>query len=106
MNNYARVADSIIGWGTSVGQWSRIENKSVVGEDVHVKVLHSGHIFMPLRLLDVPATPKLSRTRNPWKQGHSLMFLGVQDEVFMNGTIVLPHKDIKESNLDPGTIIM
>ena len=39
MNNYARVADSIIGWGTSVGQWSRIENKSVVGEDVHVKVL-------------------------------------------------------------------
>jgi hypothetical protein len=30
----------------------------------------------------------------------------LQEEVFMNGTIVLPHKEIKESNLDPGTIIM
>jgi len=31
---------------------------------------------------------------------------GLQEEVFMNGTIVLPHKEIKESNLDQGTIIM
>ena len=31
---------------------------------------------------------------------------GVQDEVLMNGAIVLPHKEIKESVLDPGTIIM
>jgi len=29
-----------------------------------------------------------------------------QDEVFLNGTIVLPHKEIKETVLDPGTIIM
>jgi hypothetical protein len=29
-----------------------------------------------------------------------------QDEIFLNGTIVLPHKEIKESQLDPGTIIM
>jgi len=65
VKNYARIADSIIGWGSSIGRWGRIENKSVVGEDVHVR-----------------------------------------EEVFMNGTIVLPHKEIKESNLDPGTIIM
>jgi carbonic anhydrase/acetyltransferase-like protein (isoleucine patch superfamily) len=32
------VADSIIGWGSSVGRWARIDNKSVIGEDVHVKV--------------------------------------------------------------------
>lgn len=38
MKNYARVADSIIGWGSSIGRWGRIENKSVVGEDVHIKV--------------------------------------------------------------------
>lgn len=29
-----------------------------------------------------------------------------QDEVFLNGAIVLPHKDLKESILEPGTIIM
>ena len=38
VKNYARVADSIIGWGSSIGRWGRIENKSVVGEDVHIKV--------------------------------------------------------------------
>lgn len=30
----------------------------------------------------------------------------VQDEIFLNGTIVLPHKELKESVLDQGTIIM
>jgi mannose-1-phosphate guanylyltransferase len=29
-----------------------------------------------------------------------------QDEIFLNGTIVLPHKELKETVLDPGTIIM
>ncbi len=45
MKNYARVADSIIGWGGSVGKWARIENKSVIGEDVHVKVQPTFHLF-------------------------------------------------------------
>lgn len=30
----------------------------------------------------------------------------IKDEVYLNGAIVLPHKDIKESILEPGTIIM
>ncbi len=37
VKNYARVADSIIGWGSSIGRWARIDNKSVIGEDVHIK---------------------------------------------------------------------
>lgn len=65
VKNYARVADSIVGWGSSVGQWARIDNKAVIGEDV---------------------------------------FMG--DEIYLNGAIVLPHKDLKESVLEPGTIIM
>ncbi|KAL4428697.1 hypothetical protein ABPG77_009803 [Micractinium sp. CCAP 211/92] len=65
IKNYARVADSIIGWSSKVGSWARIENKAVIGEDVFIK-----------------------------------------DEVYLNGAIVLPHKDIKESILEPGTIIM
>eukprot|EP00889_Picochlorum_renovo_P005610 jgi/Picre1/32640/NNA_007986.t1 len=57
--------DSILGWGTQVGRWARIENKAVIGEDVFIK-----------------------------------------DEVALNGAIVLPHKDIKESVTEPGKIIM
>lgn len=65
VKNYARVNDSIVGWGCSVGQWARVDNKAVLGEDV---------------------------------------FIG--DEIYMNGAIVLPHKDIKENVLEAGTIIM
>eukprot|EP00887_Chlorella_sp_A99_P006816 scaffold2.g6816.t1 len=65
VKNYARVSDSIVGWGSSIGSWARVDNKAVIGEDVFVA-----------------------------------------DEVYMNGAIVLPHKDIKESVLEPGTIIM
>jgi mannose-1-phosphate guanylyltransferase len=65
VKDYARVADSIVGWGCSVGRWARIDNKAVIGEDV---------------------------------------FVG--DEIYLNGAVVLPHKDIKESVLEPGTIIM
>ncbi|GAB4814853.1 hypothetical protein N2152v2_001899 [Parachlorella kessleri] len=65
VKNYARVADAIVGWASTIGQWARVENKAVIGEDV---------------------------------------FVG--DEIYMNGAIVLPHKDIKESILEPGTIIM
>ena len=65
VKNYSRVADSIVGWGSSVGQWARIDNKAVIGEDV---------------------------------------FVG--DEIYLNGAVVLPHKDIKESVLESGTIIM
>lgn len=65
VRSYARLSDSIIGWGSSLGRWARVDNKSVIGEDVHVK-----------------------------------------DEVFLNGTIILPHKEIKETILEPGTIIM
>lgn len=38
VRSYARLSDSIIGWGSSLGRWARVDNKSVIGEDVHVKV--------------------------------------------------------------------
>ena len=41
----------------------------------------------------------------PWDADLELLS-GLQEEIFMNGTIVLPHKEIKESQHDPGTIIM
>ena len=30
----------------------------------------------------------------------------VKDEVVLNGTVVLPHKELKESQMEPGTIVM
>jgi mannose-1-phosphate guanylyltransferase len=65
IKNYARVADSIVGWGSRLGTWSRLENHSVIGEDVFVR-----------------------------------------DEVLLNGAIVLPHKELKETTYDAGRIIM
>lgn len=65
VKNFARIADCIVGWGSSVGQWARLENKAVIGEDVFIA-----------------------------------------DEIYLNGAIVLPHKDLKESILEAGTIIM
>jgi mannose-1-phosphate guanylyltransferase len=38
VKDYARVADSIVGWASTLGSWSRLENKCVIGEDVHVRV--------------------------------------------------------------------
>eukprot|EP01104_Vermistella_antarctica_P003288 TRINITY_DN1345_c0_g1_i1.p1 TRINITY_DN1345_c0_g1~~TRINITY_DN1345_c0_g1_i1.p1 ORF type:complete len:362 (-),score=128.45 TRINITY_DN1345_c0_g1_i1:741-1826(-) len=55
---------TIVGWQSSVGRWVRMENVTVLGQDVHVK-----------------------------------------DEVYINGSRVLPHKTISSSVNEP-TIIM
>lgn len=54
IKKHACISSSIIGWNSSVGKSARVENMTVLGEDVH---------------------------------------LG--DEVYSNGSIVLPHKEIK-----------
>lgn len=38
IKNYAKCAGSIIGWQSKVGRWGRVENSSVLGEDVIIKV--------------------------------------------------------------------
>jgi len=58
------IKNSIIGWRSSVGRWSRIENVSVLGQDVHV-----------------------------------------DDELYVNGGKILPHKTIAESIRNP-TVVM
>lgn len=51
-------------WHSTIGQWARIENMTVLGEDVHI-----------------------------------------QDEVYTNGGVVLPHKEIKGSIFKPEIIM-
>ena len=58
------ISNSIIGWHSTVGQWARIENMTILGEDVHVC-----------------------------------------DEVYSNGGVVLPHKEIKSSILKPEIVM-
>jgi len=58
------VKSSIIGWQSTVGRWTRIENVSVLGQDVHV-----------------------------------------DDELYVNGGKILPHKTISESIYVPSIIM-
>ncbi|KAG0475324.1 hypothetical protein HPP92_015010 [Vanilla planifolia] len=64
IKNHACVSSSIIGWHSTVGQWARMENMTILGEDVH---------------------------------------LG--DELYSNGGVVLPHKEIKSSILKPEIVL-
>ncbi|GAB2283459.1 hypothetical protein Dimus_017970 [Dionaea muscipula] len=62
--NHVCISSSIIGWHSTVGQWARVENMIVLGEDVHVG-----------------------------------------DEIYSNGGVVLPHKEIKSSILKPEIVM-
>ncbi|KAG6531632.1 probable mannose-1-phosphate guanylyltransferase 3 [Zingiber officinale] len=64
IRKHACISGSIIGWHSTVGQWARIENMTILGEDVHVS-----------------------------------------DEVYSNGGVVLPHKEIKSSILKPEIVM-
>ncbi|KAH7444940.1 hypothetical protein KP509_02G098800 [Ceratopteris richardii] len=60
VKRHACILGSIIGWHSTVGQWARVENMTVFGEDVHLS-----------------------------------------DEMYSNGGVVLPHKQINTSILSP-----
>ncbi|WIA14582.1 hypothetical protein OEZ85_003097 [Tetradesmus obliquus] len=64
VKDHSKVDKSIIGWDSTIGAWSRLENHCVLGEDVQVK-----------------------------------------DELYLNGAVVLPHKEIKEAVPSPNIIL-
>lgn len=64
VKKHACISSSVIGWHSTVGKWARVENMTILGEDVHVG-----------------------------------------DEVYSNGAVVLPHKEIKSSILKPEIVI-
>jgi len=64
VKQHACVSSSIIGWHSTVGKWARVENMTILGEDVHVC-----------------------------------------DEIYSNGGVVLPHKEIKSSILKPEIVM-
>ena len=58
------VEGSILGWESKIGAWNRVENLTILGEDVATK-----------------------------------------PELQLNGAIVLPHKELKESVAQPKIIL-
>lgn len=58
------IADSLLGWGSVVGNWVRVENVTVLGEEVQL-----------------------------------------DDEIYVNGGLVLPHKRISSSVTEPKIIM-
>ncbi|XP_060202031.1 mannose-1-phosphate guanylyltransferase 1-like [Lycium barbarum] len=64
IKKHACISSSIVGWHSTVGRWARVENMTILGEDVHVG-----------------------------------------DEVYSNGAVVLPHKEIKSSILKPEIVM-
>jgi len=64
IGRHSCVTGSIIGWKSTVGQWARLENMCVFGEDVQCR-----------------------------------------DELYLNGAVVLPHKEVKASVAKPEIII-
>ncbi|KAJ8747135.1 hypothetical protein K2173_001692 [Erythroxylum novogranatense] len=64
IKKHACISGSIIGWHSTVGRWARVENMTILGEDVHIG-----------------------------------------DEVYTNGGVVLPHKEIKSSILKPQIVM-
>jgi len=49
VKDFAWVNESIIGWHSSVGRWTRLDGTTVLGEDVHVKdeVFTNGATVLP-----------------------------------------------------------
>ncbi|KAK4765270.1 hypothetical protein SAY86_026360 [Trapa natans] len=64
VKNHSCISGSIVGWHSTVGQWARVENMTILGEDVHVG-----------------------------------------DEVYSNGGVILPHKEIKTNILKPEIVM-
>lgn len=49
--------------------------------------------------------PILQHTLHPGRQPHTMMFDCLQDELYLNGAVVLPHKEIKEAVQQPNIIL-
>jgi mannose-1-phosphate guanylyltransferase len=62
---HSYIDGSIIGWKSKIGKWSRLENLTLIGEDVQIA-----------------------------------------DEIYLNGTIVLPNVSLKTSQNTPGHVVM
>lgn len=96
IKEHACITFSLIGWDSSIGRWARLENCCVLGEDVQAR----GRARRAGARLAGASRCGASLTRfalPPQSQ--------MADEVYVNGGVVLPHKEIK-ANIHKPQIIM
>jgi hypothetical protein len=111
VKDHSKVEKSIIGWDTQIGAWARVEGSSVLGKDVQVKVRplaggagRGGWSFSVLRgsWQRVSMGGRQASTPAPQRAAPAPL---PQDELILHGATVLPHKEIKESVLQPKIIL-
>ena len=102
--SHACVTGSIVGWDSVVGKWVRVENMTVLGEDVQVGIWRR-FFCVACRLLAIPGLAILTRCLLFCLPRCSSNESQCSDEIYLNGGIVLPHKEIKESILEPRIVM-
>jgi mannose-1-phosphate guanylyltransferase len=69
IKKYACISNSIIGWHSTVGQWARIENVTVLGEHVRVRdeVYSNGGLVVPYRGIrsSIPSPAMYTQVKHP-----------------------------------------
>jgi mannose-1-phosphate guanylyltransferase len=102
---HSKVDNCIIGWSSKIGRWSRVENHCVLGEDVEVKV-GAGSCRSPARPPARSVAGQALRCAHERSRGSMLPHPPpLQDELYLNGAVVLPHKEIKDNVPTPSIIL-
>ena len=93
---HAWVKNSIIGWQSTVGRWARLENVTVLGQDVHVDDEVRWLLFID--------------TLCCYERKFIVLQCGVQfsqalRQIYVNGGKILPHKTISDHIPEPQVIM-
>ena len=100
-----------IGAGCKIGPNVSIGKDCVIGDGVRIRdavLLHRVTVKDHARVAD--AIVGWESSVGAWARVENKAVIGedchVADEVMLNGTIVLPHKELKVSQMEPGAIVM
>ncbi len=99
-----QVENCIVGWDSSIGSWSRLENTCVLGEDVQVKVGMSVRVtvYVAIDLVMHCLFCMCNKSSCILERARGMC---TQSELYLNGAVILPHKEIKESVHTPAIIL-
>lgn len=110
VRSYSWLESCIVGWSSSVGQWVRIRRRAEpCRHGAAVEGDHWLHCAASLRNGCFPFPTMLCDSWSPQVRMENVSVLGedviVNDELYLNGASVLPHKSINESVPEPRIIM-
>lgn len=97
----SRVNDSIIGPQCKLGRWVCLDNSCVIGQASSREAAAAR--IGPSRGKRSFDCSILVAEGGPFVRSQGTY---ISDEVILYGTIVLPHKELKDTSVEPGKIIM